>query len=144
MHTRLYLIRSIGSALLLAVLAAACASAASAPQEQLVTQASQIVGVWQTFSPDCTPGFMLVHPDGSLTWSCKRDGSNGISGTYHFDGSQFKVLNDFCGAEGQYQVYARADGSTSKALVFKVVKDDCAAEVSTLTAQKVTWISALP
>ncbi len=144
MRTRLYLIRSVGSALLLAVLAAACAPATSAPQDELVTQVSQIVGVWQTFNPDCKPGFMLIRPDGTLTWSCNRDGSAGISGTYHFVGSQLNVLNDFCGAEGLYQVYSAANSSASKALIFKVVKDDCAAEVSTLTEQKVTWISALP
>jgi hypothetical protein len=157
MNMKRYWVRRIASVLMLAALVAACAPvpapagvtarpaiATSAPPDQLVTQAARIVGVWQTFSPDCTPAFMLIRPDGTATWSCKQDGSNGISGTYHFDNGQFKVLNDFCGAEGQYQVYAAADGSTNKALLFKVVKDDCAAEVETLTRQEVTWVSALP
>ncbi len=156
MNTKKHWIGSIVPLALL-VLAAACAPApasvsatatpvpaTSTPQDKLLGQASEIVGVWQTFSPHCTPGYMIIRSDGTYTWSCSRDGSDGLSGTYRFDGSDFVVLNDICGAEGHYQVYGEGYAPTGKALIFKVVKDDCAAEVSTLTSQKVTWDSSLP
>ncbi len=134
---------SLALTVLAAIALAACSPGAGITGQSL-TQPAQIVGVWQTFSPHCTPGYMLIRPDGTYTWSCKRDGSDGLSGTYRFDGSNFIILNDICGAEGTYQVFAAGNDPTAKTLTFKLVKDDCAAEVSTLTTQKVTWDSALP
>ncbi len=119
-------------------------AATATAQGKLLGQASEIVGVWETFSPHCTPGYMLIRPDGTYTWSCNRDGSDGLSGTYRFDGTDFVILNDICGAEGHYRVYGEGDGAAGKALVFKVVNDGCDADLNTLTAQTVTWVSALP
>ncbi len=161
MNAKNHLLRGIVGALLLQALTAACApapsTAAPAPATvatqpaatatsagKLLSQASDIVGVWETFSPHCTPGYMLIRPDGTYTWSCSRDGSDGLSGTYRFDGSDFVILNDICGAEGRFQVYGQGSGPTGKALVFKLVKDDCDADVNALTSQVVTWVSALP
>ncbi len=107
-----------------------------------VTDPAQIVGVWQVYDPQCTPGYMLIRPDGTYTWSCRPDGSNGLSGKYHFSHDKFVVLNDLCGAEGQYHV--KVAGDSPKALAFSVVKDSCDAEIKTLTGQKVTWVSSLP
>ncbi len=119
-------------------------AAAPTAAPQALTQPSQIMGVWQIFSPHCTPGYMIIRPDGTYTWSCNRDGSDGLSGTYRFSGSDFMILNDLCGAEGRYQVYSTAGAPAGKGLTFKLVKDDCAADVNALTAQPATWDSALP
>lgn len=112
--------------------------------QEPITEASQLVGIWQTYSPHCKPGYMIIRPDGSLTWSCQRDGSSGITGKYRFEGNRFVVLNDLCGVEGIYEVRAASNEAGSRALVFNVVKDDCAAEVETFATQKATWDSALP
>lgn len=102
------------------------------------------MGIWQIYDPHCTPGFMIVRPDGTFTWSCHQDGSAGLSGKYRFDGDRLVVLNDLCGAEGQYEVHASGSDPASRTLAFKVIKDDCAAEVNAFTTQKLTWDSALP
>ncbi len=115
----------------------------STPSESgAVTDPAQIVGVWQVYDPHCTPGYMLIRSDGTYTWSCRPDGSDGLSGKYHFSHGKFVVLNDLCGAEGQYHVTVAADNP--KALAFSVVSDSCDAEIKTLTGQKVTWVSSLP
>ena len=107
-----------------------------------ITNAAELVGVWQVYDPHCTPGYMLIRSDGTYTWSCQPDGSNGLTGKYHFSNGNFVVLNDFCGAEGRYNVNIASDNP--KALAFSVVNDSCNAEIQTLTGQKVTWVSPLP
>jgi hypothetical protein len=107
-----------------------------------ITSAAQIVGIWQIYSPHCSPGYMLLRPDGTYTWSCQPDGSNGLSGKYHFSHGNFLVLNDLCGAEGRYEVHIAGDNP--RALAFSVVSDTCDTEVQALTGQRVTWVSPLP
>jgi hypothetical protein len=133
------------------VLLAACAPSAPAaaptqvtvstptPAGDLVTQASQIVSIWQTFNPHCDPGFMLIRPDGTYTWSCSQDGSDGASGKYSLQNGRFLIQNDFCEG-GQYE--ARLV-SQPKSLVFTLIKDDCSTNVDALTKQPLVWVSGL-
>ncbi len=115
---------------------------ATPPDNGTITNAAQIVGVWQVYDPQCSPGYMLLRPDGTYTWSCHPDGSNGLSGKYHFSNGNFVLLNDVCGAEGRYHVSVAGDNP--KALAFSVVSDSCSTEVQTLTGQRVTWVAPLP
>ncbi len=144
----LLLATSLGLAACGSVLAGAAPSAPTmAPavvpgSSRTITDAAEIVGVWQVFDPHCTPGYMLIRPDGTYTWSCRPDGADGLSGKYHFSDGKFVVLNDLCGAQGQY--YVNVAGNNPKSLAFSVVNDSCDAEVKTLTGQRVTWVSPLP
>lgn len=147
MKTKMRLIVTIASGLVFSVLVAACVPARAAPATQgdvPVTQASQIVGVWRTYNPDCRTEFLLVHADDTWTTSCNRDGSHGSSGKYSLEGGRFAVTDDYCTNGGQYQVYAPEPGASGKTLTFKTIKDDCASRVQLLTTQPVTWDSALP
>ncbi len=102
--------------------------AASTPQPALTE--AQLVGVWQSFDPHCAPGYTIIHPGGIIIWSCSPDGSGGLVGSYRLEGSEFIVTSDFCGADGHYQV-----SPSSGTLTFKVIKDDCAAQVDAFTTQ---------
>lgn len=110
----------------------------------IITQAPQIQGVWQVYSSDCTPGYMIIRENGTYTWSCQADGSNGVSGKYHFSNGKFVVLSEICGAEGQYQVNASEPAANPRTLTFRVIKDSCDLEVRSLTAQSAVWVAGLP
>jgi hypothetical protein len=110
----------------------------------LVTQAKDIVGIWQVFDSHCAKGFMLIRTDGTYTWSCNQDGSDGTSGTYWFENQHFLIKNDFCGATGQYEAQIVQEKDQSKSLIFTLIKDDCESEISTLTQQPAIWVAALP
>ena len=110
----------------------------------IITQPAQIQGVWQVYSTHCTPGYMIIRDNGTYTWSCQTDGSNGVSGKYHFSNGKFLILNDICGAEGQYRVNASEPAADPRTLTFRVIKDSCDLDVRTLTAQEAVWVSGLP
>jgi hypothetical protein len=110
----------------------------------IVTEPAQVVGIWQIYSAHCAPGYMLIRSNGTYTWSCQPDGSDGLSGKYHFSNGKFLLLNDLCGAEGRYQIHGSEPAVAPRTLTFTVVKDDCEAEIKTLTTQKAVWVSALP
>lgn len=110
----------------------------------VVTEPAQVVGVWQVYSPHCAPGYMIIRSNGTYTWSCQPDGSDGLSGKYHFSNGKFLLLNDLCGAEGRYRVNGSQPAVIPRTLTFTVVKDDCEAEIKSLTTQKAVWVSALP
>ena len=129
----------------------AAASAAPSPTNvpaptaagALVTQAAQMVGIWQVDDPHCQEGFMLVRPDGTYTWSCNRDGSNGVSGKYTLENGRFAIQNDYC--EGrQYEVRDLSAYGTPGPLVFTIVKDDCPTIEDHLMIKPAIWLGALP
>lgn len=110
----------------------------------VIIQPAQILGVWQVYSTDCTPGYMVIRGNGTYTWSCQPDGSSGVSGKYHFANGKFVVLNNVCGAEGQYQINGSDPAANPRTLTFTLVKDNCDLDIKTLTAQKAVWVAAEP
>ncbi len=131
-------------ALLLAACAPAAPTATPTPAGQPVTSSDQIVGVWQTFNPHCQPGYMLIRPDGTYTWSCSKDGTDqSLSGRYSLDGSRLLIANDLCQG-GEFDVRLVQPSGQTKSLAFTLVKDDCSGEVDIMTKQPVLWVSALP
>ena len=109
----------------------------------IITQPAQITGIWQVYSTHCTPGYMIIRDNGTYVWSCRVDGSDGVSGKYHFSDGAFVLLNDICGTEGRYRVNG-SDPAGPRTLTFSVVKDSCGLEIQALTAQKATWVADLP
>jgi len=86
---------------------------------------------------------MLVRPDGTYTWSCNRDGSDGVSGNYTIENGRFVIQNDFC--EGrQYEVRDLSANGTPGPLVFTIVKDDCPTIEDHLMIKPAIWLGALP
>ncbi len=113
------------------------------PAGELVTQASQIVGVWTVYNDHCDTGYMLIRPDGTFTVACSQDGSHGITSKYSLENGQFLTQSDICQG-GQFEAHVLNVGGQPKSLVFTVIKDDCAAEVEMLTKQPLVWVAALP
>jgi hypothetical protein len=112
----------------------------------LVTQAKNIVGIWQVSDSSCagTLGFLIFRTDGTFTSSCSQDGSHGSSGTYLFDNQSF-LIKGFCGpGTGQYAAQIVQGNGQSKSLLFTLIKDDCTASISYLTKQALIWVAALP
>jgi hypothetical protein len=113
----------------------------------LVTQAKDIVGIWQQYGAVCpdTLGFLIFRTDGTYTASCNQDGSSGMSGTYWFENQHFLNKNDFCGTTaGQYEAQIVQGQDQSKSLIFTLIKDDCIDWKTLLTKQALTWVAALP
>jgi hypothetical protein len=110
---------------------------------ELVTQADQVVGIWQVDDPHCQKGFMLVRPDGSYTLSCHQDGSDGVSGKYSLENGRFLIQNDYCQGR-QYEARSLQGNGQPRTLVFVIVKDDCPTIEDHLTKQPALWLAALP
>ena len=113
----------------------------------LVTQAKDIVGIWQADDPSCADrlGFLIFRTDGTFTISCNQDGSHGASGTYWFENQSFLIKDDFCGTgTGQYQAQVVQGNGQSRSLLFNLIKDDCAENIGYLTKQALLWVTALP
>ncbi len=142
---RRYLVSLVLTALLLAACAPAAPVTTPTPPGQSITSADQMVGVWQTFNPHCEPGYMLIRPDETYTWSCSKDGTNqSLTGRYSLDGSHFIIANDLCqGGEFDARLLP-ASGQQPKSLAFTLIKDDCSEEVDILTKEPVLWVGTLP
>jgi hypothetical protein len=112
----------------------------------LVTQAKDIVGIWQVNDSSCaeTLGFLIFRTDGTFTGSCNQDGSHGTSGAYWFENQSFLTKLDYCGpVTGQYEAQIVQGQDQSKSLIFTLIKDDCEGRPY-MEKQALIWVAALP
>lgn len=113
---------------------------------EMVQQAKDIVGIWQTSDSSCADSlsFFIFRTDGTVTGSCNQDGSHGISGTYWFENQRFLTDLYFCGTTGQYKAQIVKGQAQSKSLSFTLIKDDCEYRPGDLTNKAFMWVAALP
>ncbi len=111
----------------------------------LVTQAKEIVGIWQGgYSCGDTSAFFIFRKDGTVTDSCNPDFSHGSSGIYWFENQHFLTTADFCGTTaGQYEAQIVQGQGQSKSLVFTLLEDNCEGRAIGMERGFI-WVAALP
>jgi acetyl esterase/lipase len=114
--------------------------------EQLVTQATDLIGVWQLISnPDQpNPDYWLFRENGTYTIASNLDGSKPIvSGKFWFENGIFYTSDDFCPTPGKYKTQIAKPAGQTKKLNFTLVADNCQERVKEFPAALVTWFQPL-
>ncbi len=131
--------------LILVAILAACGQAQPSKTAGVpVTQASDLVGIWQLQIPGHGTNYLLVRPDDTYSIAPNKDGSHGQSGTYSFINGAIDITNEICGQDSTYTVRRQDLNGHPETLLFTPVKAPCPELTGFLTQPAPTWVGPLP